>query len=364
MNLRKTFLPLTAITLSASLGFATVANAAPIDAKRKQAQALEASISANGERISALAEQLNGARFRVTQAQAGIAEAQRRTEAAQAETRRISALLSNRAATIYKGATTGSPLQATNVKKVNEIGIKSKYASAAATHDDALLEMLQRSREALAVQQAALERQKAAAAAERDKVSNAQAQVAAANAQQQRLLGQVKGEIATLVAQEQARREAAARAAALRSVAPAPATGRAGSSTPPRTRTGNPELFPNIPAPSPGAATAIAFARAQLGKPYRYATSGPNTYDCSGLTMAAWGAAGVRLPHFSGAQYSMLPHVPLSAIQPGDLVFYGPGGANHVSLYIGGGMVITAPQTGDVVKISPLRPPMGVGRPG
>ena len=361
MNLRKTLLPLTAITLSASLGFATAAGAAPIDTKRKQAQALEASIAANGARISALAEQLNGARIRVSQAQAGIAEAQRRTEAAQAETNRISGLLSHRAATIYKGATTGSPLQATNVKKVNEIGIRSKYASAAATHDDALLEMLQRSREALAVQKAALERQKAAAAAERDNVASAQAQVAAANAQQQRLLGQVKGEIASLVAQEQARREAAARAAALRTVAPA--GGRTGSSNPWRSRTGNPELFPNIPAPSPRAATAIAFARAQLGKPYRYATSGPDTFDCSGLTMAAWGAAGVGLPHYSGAQYQMLPHVPVSAIQPGDLVFYGPGGSNHVEIYIGGGMVITAPQTGDVVKIAPMRNPIGVARP-
>ena len=361
MNLRKRILPLsfpiTAIALSASLGLPTPAGAAPVDAKRKQAQALEASISANGARISALAEQLNGARIRVSQAQAGIAEAQFRTAAAQAETNRIEGLLSNRAATIYKSATTGSPLQATNVKKVNEIGIRSKYASAAATHDDALLEMLQRSREALAVQKAALERQRAAAAAERDRVDAAKAQVAAANAQQQRLLGQVKGEIATLVAQEQARRAAAARAAALRTVTP---TGRVGSS---RSRTGNPELFPNIPAPSPGAAAAIAYARAQLGKPYRYATAGPDTFDCSGLTMMAWRAGGRSLPHFSGAQYQMLPHVPLSAIQPGDLVFYGPGGSNHVSLYIGGGMVITAPQTGDVVKISPLRPPMGVGRP-
>ena len=186
--------------------------------------------------------------------------------------------------------------------------------------------------------------------------------MAAANAQQQRLLGQVKGEIATLVAQEQARREATARAAALRAVAPA-AGGRAGSSNPWRSRTGNPELFPNIPAPSPRAATAIAFARAQLGKPYRYATSGPDTFDCSGLTMAAWGAAGLSLPHYSGAQYQMLPHVPVSAIQPGDLVFYGPGGSQHVEIYIGGGMVITAPQTGDVVKIAPMRSPIGVGRP-
>ncbi|MFM7271678.1 MAG: NlpC/P60 family protein [Actinomycetes bacterium] len=356
MNLRKTFTALAAATLTASVGLAGTAQAAPIDQKRRQAAALEASIAANGERISMLAERLNGARYRVAQAQAGIAEAQRRTAEAQAQTDRIAALLANRAATIYKGATTGTPLKATNVKQVNELGIRSKYAAAAAERDDALLEMLQRSREELAVQRANLERQKAAAAAERDSVASAQRQVEAANAQQRSLLGRVKGEIAMYMAAEQARRNAAARAAALAAARRPTVTGR--------TRTGNPERFPNVPAPSGRAATAIAFARAQLGKPYRYATSGPNTYDCSGLTMAAWGAAGVSLPHFSGAQYRMLPHVPLSAIQPGDLVFYGPNGSNHVSLYIGGGMVITAPQTGDVVKIAPLRPPMGVGRPG
>src|SRR5260370_16107698 len=67
--------------------------------------------------------------------------------------------------------------------------------------------------------------------------------------------------------------------------------------------------------------------------------------------MQAWGAAGVNMPHYSGAQYSMFPHVPLNAMQPGDLVFWGPGGSEHVGLYIGGGPMIAAPSTGDVVKI-------------
>ena len=84
-----------------------------------------------------LAERLNGARYRVAQAQAGIAEAQRRTAEAQAQTDRIASLLANRAATIYKGATTGTPLKATNVKQVNELGIRSKYAAAAAERDAA-----------------------------------------------------------------------------------------------------------------------------------------------------------------------------------------------------------------------------------
>ncbi|MBK5286865.1 MAG: C40 family peptidase [Acidimicrobiia bacterium] len=103
---------------------------------------------------------------------------------------------------------------------------------------------------------------------------------------------------------------------------------------------------------SPGAATAVAFARAQLGKPYVFATSGPNTFDCSGLTMAAWAAAGVRMPHYSGSQATMFARVSYAQLQPGDIVaFYGD--LHHVGLYIGGGMMIHAPQTGDVVKIAP-----------
>jgi cell wall-associated NlpC family hydrolase len=116
---------------------------------------------------------------------------------------------------------------------------------------------------------------------------------------------------------------------------------------------------------SGGAGAAIAFARAQLGKPYCYAGAGPGCFDCSGLTMRAWGAAGVSMPHYSGAQYAMFPHVPLSAMLPGDLVFWGPGGSQHVGLYIGGGQMIAAPHTGDVVKIQAVwGTPVGAARPG
>lgn len=349
MNLRKSTTPFIATLLVASIGLAGVASSAPVDTKRRQAAALEASIASNGERTNMLSERLNGARIRVAEAQAGIAEAQRRTDEAQAQTNRITGLLSRRASTIYKGAATGTPLRATNVKKINELGSRSKYAAAAAENDGSLLETLQRSREELAVQRAELERQKLAAAAQRDAMAAAKAQVTAANAEQRRLLSQVKGDIARLVSQEQARRAATVRITTV---------------NPGRGRTGNPERFPNIPAPSAGAAIAIAFARAQLGKPYRYATAGPATFDCSGLTKAAWGAAGVSLPHFSGAQYTSLPRIPLSALQPGDLVFRGPNGSAHVGLYIGGGLIITAPQTGDVVKIASMGNVMGATRPG
>ena len=87
-------------------------------------------------------------------------------------------------------------------------------------------------------------------------------------------------------------------------------------------------------------------------------------FDCSGLTSWAWGQAGVGLPHQSRAQFGSLPHVPIEAAQPGDLLFfYSP--ISHVSMYIGGGQQVHAPATGDVVKVVPVNwgKVVGVGRP-
>ena len=111
--------------------------------------------------------------------------------------------------------------------------------------------------------------------------------------------------------------------------------------------------IPNIPAPNAQAATAVAFAKAQVGKPYVWGAAGPGSYDCSGLTMASWNAAGVSLPHSAAQQYGYGTHIPESALQPGDLVFmYSP--ISHVTIYIGGGLLVSAPQPGQDVSIVPL----------
>jgi cell wall-associated NlpC family hydrolase len=94
---------------------------------------------------------------------------------------------------------------------------------------------------------------------------------------------------------------------------------------------------------------AVQFAYAQMGKPYSWGADGPGSYDCSGLTMAAWGSAGVSMAHSARGQYNAFPKVKLSQMQPGDLVYY-PG---HIAIYVGDGMVIHAPQTGDVVRKVP-----------
>ena len=116
-----------------------------------------------------------------------------------------------------------------------------------------------------------------------------------------------------------------------------------------------PQNMPNVPAPNGGAAAAVAFAKAQVGKGYRYATSGPDTFDCSGLTAAAWAHGGVSLAHYSGAQYQETTRIGAGDLQPGDLVFYGPGGSQHVEIYIGGGMVVSASNPSSGVKLAGVR---------
>lgn len=107
---------------------------------------------------------------------------------------------------------------------------------------------------------------------------------------------------------------------------------------------------------------AIAFARAQLGDPYRYGGTGPNSWDCSGLMQASWRAAGVSLPRVVGPQYNATRHISMSELQPGDLVFYGD--MSHDGMYLGNGKVIHSPRPGRTVEITGLGGYSRAGRVG
>ncbi|MFC8876042.1 C40 family peptidase [Streptomyces ardesiacus] len=119
----------------------------------------------------------------------------------------------------------------------------------------------------------------------------------------------------------------------------------------PGTSTGTGSSGPSTPDTSNGtqAEKAIAFARAQIGKPYVWGATGPGSYDCSGLTQAAWKAAGVTLPRVTYDQVNAGTTVPVSQAQPGDLVFFYDD-ISHVGLYIGDGMMIHAPKPGAYVR--------------
>jgi len=166
-------------------------------------------------------------------------------------------------------------------------------------------------------------------------------------------LARARAHAASLMAARQAALAAAAAAAA------AQAAAAAGSGQPPAA---GPIWAAGSGATVAQGNIAANWALTQLGKPYQWGAAGPDSYDCSGLTMEAWAQAGVQLLHYTGYQWEEGPHVPLSQLQRGDLLFYAtnnsdPATIHHVGIYIGNGLMVDAPYTGAFVRIDSIYQP-------
>ncbi|MEV6617867.1 NlpC/P60 family protein [Streptomyces sp. NPDC051051] len=196
-------------------------------------------------------------------------------------------------------------------------------------------------------------------------LTDSQNDLRTAKAAVQKKLGSARALLSQLTAEEKARlakieerkRQEAARKAAELAEQQAAQTAAAqqesaGASDPAGTGTSTPSSSPSTSTDSSYATKAeraLAFARAQIGKPYVWGATGPDSYDCSGLTQAAWKAAGVSLPRVTYDQVNAGTTVSLSAAQPGDLVFF-YADVTHVGIYIGNGMMIHAPKPGAYVR--------------
>jgi cell wall-associated NlpC family hydrolase len=159
----------------------------------------------------------------------------------------------------------------------------------------------------------------------------AKARAQSAVSRQQSYISGLKASIQKLIDEQAAARERAAEAAA----------GQGVTTT-------------NIPVPpsSTLGGQAVAIAEQYLGVPYVWGGASPSGFDCSGLVMYVYAQLGVSLPHNAAAQMSALPAVPLSDLEPGDLVFF--NGASHVGIYVGNGTMIHAPHTGTVVQFGSI----------
>lgn len=214
-------------------------------------------------------------------------------------------------------------------------------------------------------------------------LTDAQVRTGELTAEYTRARADAEAKLGQVIREEEARRasEAAdrvraeyeAQVAAANAAAAAANNGNSGGSSTPASNGGNatPPVTPAPtvtapPAVSSRAGAAVNAAMGQRGVPYRYATANPGvSFDCSGLTKYAWAQAGVYLPHQSRAQYASIPHVSKGAAQPGDLIFfYSP--ISHVSVYLGNGQQVHAPNTGSVVNVASVNwnKVVGVGRPG
>ena len=201
----------------------------------------------------------------------------------------------------------------------------------------AVVEMKAAREEATAAHAQLAAKERAAAKQVRIMSSN-KASIVAQLAKRKNALAGLQTEIAALQAAEEARQAVEARAWAA-SAQQSSSGGGGGDSYPAPTRAPRGEV--------------VSVARKYLGAPYVWGADGPNTFDCSGFTMFVYRQVGVSLPHSSRAQIGSGERVSRGDLQPGDLVFFGSP-IHHVGMYVGGGMYIHAPHTGDVVKISPL----------
>jgi cell wall-associated NlpC family hydrolase len=326
-----TLLAFTAGTVAAAL--ATGASAAPIDDKRKEAAAIETQIEDTQAQLSALNEQIMGAQAKLDGANAAIADAEASIAAAKAETDRLAALVHERAASVYRSASSGRDNSVLG-GDAQTLAARKKYSDAADAHDNDLLDQLSAAREDLALRRHDAEDARKVAENEKAALDGLKAQFEASKAELDAAHAKVQGEIGALVEQERQRRIAAQ----------APKNFDPG----------------NLPPASGRGGIAIAYAQGQLGKPYCYAGTGPDCYDCSGLTLASWAQAGVSLPHNSESQHSNYPHVPMDQLAPGDIVWR----PDHVGLYVGNGTAIHATHEGDVIRYIGVSYFEGASRPG
>jgi cell wall-associated NlpC family hydrolase len=341
---------------------ALVASVSPsLAAPSKQdVEAAHQKLLAAQDHFAALNEQYNEAVYQLQQAQQHLADTLAMKKAAEAQASTARAALSKRAVQAYTdmGSQYEALLSADSMSQFsdrlaflgaitqNDANVASQAdaaaqeaAWAAQEYNQAVSDLQQKSDQLQAQQQAA-----------QNALENARQYAATTEANYN----------AWYQAQQQALAAAAAAAAN-----PPPTTTQP---SPPPSSGGGDNTYPTPPPASSAGQTAANAALSVLGAPYVFGAAGPSSFDCSGLTMWAWAQAGVSLPHSAAAQYSSLPKVPLSAVQPGDIIYYDNFGA-HVAIYVGGGTIVHArhPGPGGQVQTSSMYgydTPVGAVRPG
>jgi cell wall-associated NlpC family hydrolase len=335
---------------------------------RAKAARVQAAIDRMHARVEALVEDYNEVHEALARTRAEQARTRRQVLEARRRLRVARRVLGKRLWVIYTGGAPSTLGQLLAADSVHQALVTTKYQEQVVGADRAALDQVERLRrqvEALAA--------KLAGQAERQERLRARLvakcrQIESRLDTQRHYLKRLTRQVRKAVLRERRRQERLRRLALLRRLAAeraararAAAAARAGGS---RAR------FGGAGAPSGAAGRAVAFARSQLGKPYVWGASGPSSYDCSGLIMAAYRSAGVWLPRVSRAQFGAGPRVGLGSLAPGDLVFFAyntgnPGSIHHVGMYIGGGAMVEAPYSGASVRIASIgrRDYIGAVRP-
>jgi cell wall-associated NlpC family hydrolase len=330
-----------------------------------QAQQIADTIAATETRIEILSEEYDQAAAKSAALTAAQGADERAYSAATSLVTRDTATLHNQAVEAYVDAGASSGFGAAFSGSASTLPVQQTYIAAAAGDLDSAIATLHNSEITLHARRVTLETAQSRANANANALAGSRSDAAALAAQLENEEAGVNANLRTAVAAAAAAAETRAQAAAAAEAAAAAQAAQAsggpvggtvtsiGTNTSPATGSGS-------------GAAAVAAAETQSGVPYVWAGASPGAgFDCSGLTMWAWSRAGVSLPHSAQAQYDSIEHVSSSELEPGDLIFYADGGyIYHVVMYIGGGEVIQALDTGTVIQRGPIPPgAYGYGRP-
>jgi peptidoglycan DL-endopeptidase CwlO len=374
-QLRRVGIPaLTVVTVLSStvLGLARPAAGDAIsDAKAKAAE-IQSELTSAQNQMSALGQAYDAAKYHLQQIDSSIATTKANIAADQSQVQKDRTTLAQAAVSNYisdGSAAAQNPIFSGNNRTV---GAQTEYNQIATGDINLAVDNLHTAQNALSAQETNLQNEQGQAQSQVQAEQNAISQNAAVVQEQKNALAQENGQIAQLIEQQQeAEAAAAARAAAAKIAAAQAATQAAAAAATQQSGSGNAALAGlDQAAPPPtaaGGAGAVQAAESQIGVPYVWGGESPKGsadpgFDCSGLTAWSWGQVGVGLPHFSGAQMADSAPVPLSDLQPGDLLFYGDGGSQHVAMYVSPGTMIEAPYTGASVWLTSLR--LGAGFAG
>jgi cell wall-associated NlpC family hydrolase len=340
------------------------AHADPIADKKKQAEEIAAKLQSLQGQVEQAANDYESAQGKLADLDQQVKAQQAQVDQAKAEQDQAAKALSAYAVNAYMSGGENNSLPAVFDSSADEAGQRQGYTAAAMGNRQQLIDNLDAAQQDSKHQIDQLNSAKAEAQQVADHASSQRQQAEAATAQYQALENQVQGELKTLVDQKIAAERAAAERAAYEAAqrqaaqqrASIPASPPANHLTSQNRNTGGGGGGGSAPLviPSNGAlgSRAVAAAATRLGDPYVWGASGPNTFDCSGLMMWAYAQVGVSIPRVTYSQMSAGRRIPVSQVQPGDLIFY--YGGSHVAMYVGGGTVIHAPHTGDVVRYASM----------
>jgi cell wall-associated NlpC family hydrolase len=333
-----------------------VAIADPIADKQAEAAQLESQINDNANKLGALNEQINSAQNELDKANADIQTADTLVDIAKSKTKELRAEVARRAAAIYAQSGSTGGVEELDSQNAQDMSTRQKYSSLAAERDKQIVNDLAKAKELVTERKADAEKARQVAQDQQDAIKAQKAKLDEGQAALQQLQSKVTGELAVLVQQAEQERQAREAAEAARQYALQVSQQQQAAAANVSNNTGGGgggNTVSATPPPTSGGVSAVlAYAYAQLGKPYCYAGVGPDCYDCSGLSMMAWAQAGVSMSHGSYDQMASFPSVSMDQLQPGDLVFWD----GHVGIYVGDGSVLHAPHTGTVVQITPIWP--------